>query len=418
MLLAAGMPLIANADSLSFEDSVREAAANNADLRTARANLEAAGYSASAAYAGYFPQASAGVSYSHTTGSATGATSSSTGTTVTSGDTYSASVSVSQNLFAGFQDKARVEQGDANRVAAEASYAVARANVSQALKAAFAGLKYAQDSARLTDSIVRRLEENVRLVGLRFDSGRENRGSLLLTQASLAQGRLNRLQAMQALSTAQAQLAQALGRRDAGGIEIRGDVPTRDPEPSPDFSKLTQQAPQYQLAVATERAAAAGVTLARSAYYPNLNVTGSVARVGSDWFPADDRRTVGVNLTVPLFSGGRDYYTARGAASNLDAAGAGKDAAERRTRVSLEQAYSAYVQAVEQLKVSQAFLDAAQTRAEIARSQYNNGLISFSDWNLVENDLVQRQTLFVQSQRDRVTAEAGWEQAQGKGVIP
>jgi outer membrane protein len=84
----------------------------------------------------------------------------------------------------------------------------------------------------------------------------------------------------------------------------------------------------------------------------------------------------------------------------------------------LKQAYANYVQAVEQLNVNQAFVDAAQMRAEIARSQYNNGLIAFSDWNLIENDLIQRQKSYVQSQRDRVVAEAAWEQAQGKGVIP
>jgi outer membrane protein TolC len=86
--------------------------------------------------------------------------------------------------------------------------------------------------------------------------------------------------------------------------------------------------------------------------------------------------------------------------------------------VALEQAYSGYVQAVEQVNVSQAFVEAAQTRAEISRAQYNNGLLTFNDWNLIENDLTQRQTNYVVSQRDRVSAEAAWEQAQGKGVIP
>lgn len=420
MLVVVTVPLTAWADALSFDDTVKEAAANNADLRNARANLAAAGYNVSAAYAGYFPQASAGVSYSHTTGSAVTTTGTSAGSVVVTGssDTYSASVSVNQNLFAGFQDSARIDQGDANRVAAEASYAVTRATVSQSLKVAFANLKYAQDSVALADSIVRRLEENVRLVGLRFDSGRENKGSLLLTQASLAQARLGRLQAMQAVTTAQASLAQALGRSESRDIEIRGEVPTQAPGSSPDFVGLTRQTPQFQLAVATERAAAAGITLARSAYYPNLNLTGSVGRLGSDWFPEDSHRAVGVNLTVPIFSGGRDYYSVRSAAASFDAASSSKESVERQTRVVLEQAYSSYVQAVEQVKVNQAFVDAALTRAEIARSQYNNGLLTFNDWNLIENDLTQRQTNYVISQRDRVSAEAAWEQAQGKGVIP
>jgi outer membrane protein len=86
--------------------------------------------------------------------------------------------------------------------------------------------------------------------------------------------------------------------------------------------------------------------------------------------------------------------------------------------VNLKQTYASYAESAEKLKVDQAFLDAAFTRAEIARSKYNNGLMSFEDWDRLESDLIQRQKNFLQSQRDRVVAEAAWEQAQGKGVIP
>jgi outer membrane protein TolC len=421
LLLAVTLPFAAQAEVLSFDASVAEAAAHNADLQSARASLQAAGYNASGAYAGFLPQVSAGMTYSHNTGSLVSTTSTPGGpTTVVSGegDSYTTSLSVNQNLFAGFQDSAKVQQGDARRVVAESNYALALANVSQALKSAFAQLKYAQDSVTLADSIVRRLEENVRLVGLRYDSGRENKGSYLLTRASLAQARFDRLQAGQALITARGQLARALGRREADGLEVSGDVPTSEPVESPDFAQLARATPRYRQATAQERDASAGVTLARSAFYPNVNLTGSLSRVGNDWFPGDERRSVGVNLTIPLYDGGRDYYATRSASASLEAAVSDKDSAEHQTLVSLKQTHADYVQSVEQLKVSQAFLDAAQARAEIGRSQYNNGLISFSDWNLIENDLIQRQKNLVQSQRDRVIAEAAWEQALGKGAIP
>jgi outer membrane protein len=407
----------AYAETLTWQASVRESAANNAELRAARANLDAAGYNASAAYGGLYPQVSAGVGYTDTSGT-TSSGSSTIGSTTYVGKTYNASVSASQNLFAGFRDSARIDQGAANRDVAAASLALAKARVSQALKSAFAGLKFAQDSVTLAASIVQRQEENVRLVELRFESGRENKGSMLLTRASLAQARLSQLQAGQALVTARARFAQALGRSDAGELEVRGDVPTVEPAQTPDFRRIALQAPDYFQASAQEKSASAGVTLARAGLYPSLDLSGSVGHLGSDWFPEDERRSVGLNLTVPIFSGGRDYYTTRGAAASLDAASSNKQTIERQLLVNLNQAYAGYVQAVEQLKVNQAFLDAAQVRAEIARSQYNNGLISFNDWNLIETDLIQRQTSYLQSQRDRIVTEASWEQAQGKGVIP
>jgi len=411
LLFVAALPAWAGSPTvLVWETCVQEAAANNPDLRAARANMAAAGYNAKGAYSGYLPQLSAGASYTDTSSSVTPATPSTS--------TYNTSVSLSQNLFAGFQDRAKIEQGAANREVSEASLAVAKAKLSQDLKVAFAGLKYAQDNVVLTDNIIRRQEENVRLVGLRFESGRENKGSLLLTKASLAQARYDNLQAQQDLVSAQAQLARVLGHSETGEVEVRGDIPLTEPGTALDFRELARQVPDYQQAAAQQKSAVAGVTLARSGLYPSLNLAGSVGRVGNDWLPDNTQRTVGLNLIVPIYSGGKDYYATKSAVSSLEAAASNTDSTEYQLLVKLKQTYASYLESAEKLKVDQAFLDAAMARAEIAHSQYNNGLISFSDWNLIENDLIQRQKSYVQSQRDRVVAEAAWEQAQGKGVIP
>ena len=280
-------------------------------------------------------------------------------------------------------------------------------------------MKYAQDNVQLTEKIMHRLEENLRLVELRFESGNENKGSFLLTKASLAQARYDHLQAQQDLVSAQTQLARVLGRGDTGALEVRGDVPLTEPgAAAPDFQQLVRQIPDYQQVAAQQKSAAASVTLARSGLYPSLDLAGSVARVGDNWFPDSTRRSVGLNLNVPLYSGGKDYYATKSAVSSLDAAASNTDSTERQLLVKLKQTYASYIESAEKLTVDQAFLDAATVRAEIARSKYNNGLMSFEDWDLIENDLIQRQKTFLQSRRDRVVAEAAWEQAQGKGVIP
>jgi len=395
---------------LSWEACVQEAAAGNPELRAARASLEAAGYTAEGAYSGYLPQLSAGAGYTDTSGSAA--------STTTSDTTYSTSVSLSQNLFAGFQDRAKIAQGAANREVAAAGLAAAKAKLSQDLKSAFVGLRYAQDNVILTENIAHRREENLRLVELRFESGNENKGSYLLTKASLAQARYDNLQAQQNLASAQAQLDRVLGRGETGGLEVRGDIPLSEPGKAPDFRELARQVPDYQQAAAQQKSAEAGVTLARSGLYPSLNLSGSVGRTGDNWYPDGTHRSVGLNLNVPLYSGGRDYYATKSAVSSLEAAASNTDTAEHQLAVRLKQTHASYVESVEKLKVDQAFLDASMTRADIARTKYNNGLMTFENWDIIENDLIQRQKSFLQSQRDRVVAEAAWEQAQGKGVIP
>lgn len=407
----AGSPTV-----LIWETCVQEATANNPDLRSARANLEAASFNAKGAYSGYLPQLSAGSSYTDRFDSE--ATAGFAGLSTTSGATYNASLLLSQNLFAGFQDRAKIEQGAANREVSEASLAAAKAKLSQDLKVAFTGLKYAQDNVLLTEKIMHRQEENLRLVELRFESGNENKGSFLQTKASLAQARYDHIQSQHDLVSAQAQLAQVLGRRETDELEARGDIPLTEPGTVPDFRELTRQVPNYQQAAAQQKSAVAGVTLARSGLYPSLNLSGSYGRAGNDWFPNDTQRIVILNLNVPIYSGGKDYYATKSAVSSLDAAASNTDSTEHQLLVNLKQTYASYAQSAEILKVDQAFLEAAFTRAEIARSKYNNGLMSFEDWDRLESDLIQRQKNFLQGQRDRVVAEAAWEQAQGKGVIP
>ena len=401
----------AHAELLTWEACVARAGQNNPELRAAQENLSSSAYQSRAAASGFLPQLSAGVNY---TDQNTSFGTSSFGTT----STYSASVTATQNLFAGFQDQAKVAQSRANQDVTQASLDATKAKVSFDLKSAFAGLLYAQNYLQLTESIIQRRAENMRLVELRFEGGWENKGSLLLSKASLSQAELDHLQAQHAVQVAQEQLANVLGENRAGDIQIAGAIPLAEPAPTLDLQQLAEQTPDHRQAIGQEQAASAGVTLARSPLYPSLNLTGSTGRQGNNWFPDNDSHSVGVSLSIPLYSGGRDYYGTKSAVSNLSAATYNRERVDQQLITRLRQAYTTYVEAVQRLKVNQAFVEAATARAEIARNKYDNGLLSFEDWDIIENDLISRQTALVQSQRDRITTEAAWEQAQGKGVIP
>ena len=162
----------------------------------------------------------------------------------------------------------------------------------------------------------------------------------------------------------------------------------------------------------------AGIRTARSGFFPSLNLTGTMGRQGRDFFPSGERWSVGVGLSFPLFSGGQDYYASKAAVAGFAQAVGTRESVDRQLLVSLRQSYRTYTQGVEKLLVDTAFLEAAASRSEIARNRYNNGLLTFEDWDVIENDLISRQKTRLQSKRDRVVSEAAWEQAQGKGVIP
>ena len=395
---------------LTWEESLRRAAEVNPDLRAARDNLRAAEMDVRGAGSGFLPKLTGSAAKSDTSGTTT--------STTTSTPDYSTALTASQNLFAGFRDQASVAQARANRAVAEANLRTARARLSFDLKSAFAALRSADDALVLSADILRRREQNLRLVELRYESGRENKGSLFLSQATLSQARFETLQAEQAQRVAQAQFARVLGRDNPQALRLAGEVPVSAPPAQVDFVQAVQETPDQQRALAQVEAAKAGVDIASSTFWPSLDLSGTASRTGDDWVPDDRRNSVSLSLTVPIFSGGKDYYGVRSAGAKESAAEATREGLIRQLRAQLEQAYANYAQAVAKLGVDEAFLKAASARAEIARSKYSNGLMSFEDWDIIENDLINRQKAVLQSRRDRVTAEAAWEQALGNGAIP
>ncbi|MBU1857184.1 MAG: TolC family protein, partial [Verrucomicrobia bacterium] len=167
------------------------------------------------------------------------------------------------------------------------------------------------------------------------------------------------------------------------------------------------------------RAAKEGVRIAKSDFYPTWSVNGSIGRSDDDsLIPKNDQWSVGTAISYPLFTGGQHWYGVRGAKADQRKAEDTLNDTENQMVATLEDRFVAWQDAAERTEVQNEFLKAAEVRAEIARAQYQNGLLSFEDWDLIENDLIDKQKSVLISQRDAVVARAGWEKALGTGVIP
>jgi outer membrane protein len=429
ILLSAPMAIASVAPTLSWQDCVSKATGQNSEIQSAVSALQSSHDTEKSAWGNFYPQLTGTLGYNYGTGSSfqtvtqgAAGTSSSFGTATTPGSpsensTYSANLLATENLFNGFQDKAKINQARANVDLAQVNVATVKAKINYDLKSSFEGLVYAQDAVTLADKIIQRRLHNLQLVELRFEDGRENKGSLLLSKAYLKDAEYAKLQANDNITIAQAQLARVIGEEDFGGLKISGAVPISEPPARPDFERLAMQTTQHEQAVGQEAQTQAGVTLAEGAFYPSLNLTGATGWVDQNFFPQNNHWSVGVNLTIPLFSGLKDYYGSKAARATYTASSFTRANVDRQELAALKQAYTAFVEAVERDKVDQSYLEAATVRADIARAKYNTGLLTYDEWDIIENDLIARQRAALQSRRDRVVAEAAWEQAQGVGVI-
>lgn len=389
----------------TFQQCLELVRQNNSELISAEQNLQAARSQQRALYGNYLPQITANMGYTKSE------------TDGLESEGYTASLNATQNVFNGFGDMARLAEAEGKVKVAEANLRTVRAKVSYDLKTAFASVIYAQESLRLSKSILKRRSDNLNMVELRFQSGRENKGSVLLSKAYLQQAQLDVLRSENALATTKSTMIRVLGLEPDAIFDIQGKAPETPPGAAPNFLDLAESTPEKLQAEGAIQSAEGSLKNARSEFLPSLDLNGSLGKTGPDYFPDQDRWSVGATLSWSLFSGGKDYFSQKSAVAQ-------KLVAENNWRNSrldlvsrLRQAYAEYVEAVEQVKVSDAFVEAGSVRAEIGRSKYNNGLTSFDEWDRIENDLIGYQKDQTLKRRDRVTAEANWEKSQGVGVL-
>ena len=401
-------------EPLTWEESVKRVSQNDPALQAAMESLEASKNQTFSSANNFLPQISGGVNYTDSNST----NFSSLGTISSTTTSYSTSLSVSQNLFNGLSDLAKYKQGKANEGVALSNLKQVKAQVSYNLKAAFEAVRFGQKAVSLAKEITSRRDQNLRLVDLRFKNGHENKGSVLLYQAYLMDSKYSELQTTDAVQTAKAQLAQELGMDDFNSLEVVGEIPVHDPSGAVDLKLLMKDTPTYLQAFYQEQASDQGITLARSGFSPTLSVSGLIGKLGPSWFPENDRWSVGLSLNIPIFNGGRDFFATRSAIDTHRASEFTLHYTALQALSQLQQAKMAFVEAVEKLKVDTSYLQAAVVRAEIARADYKNGLMTFQDWDLAETDLINRQRSILQSEQARVIAEAAWEQAQGIGAIP
>lgn len=395
---------------MEFSESVQRLVVQNRDFVAAKQNIETARLNYRAAYANFFPQVTAGMNYTQGNSATTAQLAGQSSTY----ELYSASLGVSQNIFSGLADYYSIKRARANAELSEATFSLTAARTLYELKAAWAQQNLASRQHALALETQRRRRDNLRMIELRFNSGSENKGSVLLATSYRAQADRDVNQSLRQREQSATELKRVLNFAQETELEISGSPTVKEPPQEVQLGELARKTPEYRQAVAQELSAEATADQSISPFFPTLNASGSMFRQGPTFFPERDRWSVTVGVSYPLFSGGKDYYAMKANNSALEAAKRNRESVEALRVSRLQQALQTYRAAVENAKVSQALLEASTVRAQIARVKYNNGLLSFDQWDIIENELINRQKDVLQTRYDTEIAQAAWEQQTGE----
>jgi len=419
----------ARGEVVGWSQCVREAALNNPGIAAAVQEIGRSDAVRKGAYSTLLPQVtmSGGISR----GKAEAIVSTSAGSTEVVGstfgdagfwsnyaDSYTAQIELQQTLFDGFATRGNVDKARAETRVAMAKLLTQKAGASYELKSAFAQLLYAQELIRILGDIIEQRERNLRMVELKYENGRENKGALLLSKAQLSQSRLDLTQAGRLVSVSRIQLATVMGRSNYSDFEAKGKLETPAPVAKPDYRKLALRTPvAFQQEAATE-AAKAGITVAQSDFYPQISAFANISSQGDTGFEDPESWSVGLSGSWAVFDGTKTYFNVRASRMAHESSLSTLRQTVDDTARALAENYRAYVDAVDQIAVGAELYAASLLRAQIAEAQYRNGLVSFQDFDTITNDKINRQKQDLMNRRDAVLAEAGWEQALGIGAIP
>lgn len=402
---------IASAETL--EAALAYTYKNNPQLEAQRAQVRAVDESVPQALAGYRPKASltTGVGYQRLNtltreiSSTTPAGASASYFKQTGANTpQSYGVTLSQNLFNGFQTSNKVRQAEALVLAARAQLRVTEQAV--LLNAVTAYLNLLRDSAIL--DLQRRnrdvLEEQLRQTRVRMQSG-----NVTATDVSQAEARLNVARTQVFGAEANYESSRALYREviglDAHKLSPASTIDRFAPTKLSDaIARAEADHPSVAVARYNVDAATLQTKIAEGALYPTVNLVGSAQKnyetslTQLESFSA----TVGGQMTVPLYQGGAEYSLIRQAKETQGQKQVELAVARDRARTAVVQAWAQVEAAKLSLGSTRAQVKSAEAALNGVREEARLGQRTTLDVLNAQQELVNARTAVVSAERDRV----------------
>lgn len=401
--LALLLPLCAAAEPLTLEEASKSVLAANPQAQAASRNLEAAAARETAARAGLYPSFYASASWSRNGQQG-----------YDPYDSYSYGFSGSQPLFSPSLPAA-ARSASASRRSAQAAYDRTASRLAYELKTAFADILNAREALKLSGETLKRRADNLELIRLKYQAGRENKAALLETEAALKTARWQHERYAKNLRLLERKLNRLLGRPPQAAVpELRLPEPPEPPADLSAYSAALENHYALREARAALDSASAALDSARGARLPDAKATGSYKWAGSDWPAAPNAWSLGASVSVPLFAGGKLAADAGAAASARGAAEAALKNARDEVSLAAEDAFLSWREARAYLDVARSSLDAAEARAWLVRKQYLAGQASYFEWRNVEEQLIAEQNQYLSAGRGLAAAHAAFVQSTGE----
>ena len=277
-----------------------------------------------------------------------------------------------------------------------------------------------QELSRVSTERVSRAQEQLAVARARVVAGSVVQSDSLQLVLELTQARLDLLRQGTALRVARLELGRRIGASGPVDAEPLDTMPPPDlPLSVQDAVRMAlEQGPQYRVARANERAAAAVLRGQRGRYLPDLTLSGSNQRFDSDFFP-NARVVSGLTLSLnfPIWDSGQREIAVSQARLDRDVSRAIREDLERGAARDVTQAYEAYQNAQAATVLSSTAVLVARENFRVQDSRYRAGSTTILDMLEAQLRLTQAEADLVQARYAARLALAGLEAILGHRIF-
>lgn len=248
-------------------------------------------------------------------------------------------------------------------------------------------------------------QESLAAAEARYRAGNATPADRLQAQTALSQATLTRIRVAGELRTAHGTLANAIGLDANRALELR---PLGAVTAPPDFDRnvdaliaeARQRRPDLVAAEAQLRAARATVDATKAAHLPSFSLNATPSWQDNGGFTTNTS-SIGVSVSIPLFSGFGQTYKVRSAEAQADLRAAQRDRLQLQVALDVWRSYQSLQTATQSMRTTTDLLASAEQSERVALGRYRAGV-----GNIL--DLLSAQSALASARQQRVQSVYDW----------
>ncbi len=398
------------ASSLSLDEALETALKNHLQLVEARENLHGAEARTGQALANYYPQISLAADWSKGRSFLTPLES------IKMTEANIDAIYLKQTIYDFGRTSGAVDAARNNREAADKVLALTRQDLTLRVKNAFFLFLAAKKQVAATMETVKARTEVYQQALEFFNQGIRAKVDVARAEANLFSARTALIRTENNREVAQVELANAMGMASLGECTLIEPSPALFtlPERSQTQQDALRNRAELQQLTALKAAASANLKTAKGSYLPVLSGTATIGYADRDFPPPGNVWGVGLNLTMPLFSGFSSVEQVREANANINAIAAHNSNLRLQIIKDAESAWLGVNEASARTISTEKEVGAANENQKLAEGRYHEGVGSIIEVTDAQSQALDAQTAHIQAVFDYYTAVARLDRAVGK----